>query len=167
MPRSIVAAATLLGFALASPAASGQTPTLAEPADAGPVVIEPAVEVDLAPPVAAPAPSPAAVYSAPAVACCPISVVKERTTLSAKRLIRCSGPLTNRTVCVANPAGCCGKQYAVPLCVPGCCVGEPRACHARAGLLGRGYVELAWDCGYVARLTFLKRGGVIISYTTG
>lgn len=161
MTRLIPAAIALALLASIPHGVTGQTPTLAEPArDATPLVVE------AAPGPMAVEPTPA--YAAPAAAvCCPIEVIKERTTLHAKRFLRCSGPQTETVACVTNPAECCGKLYAVPLCVPCCCVGEPRQCNARAGLLGRGYVDLVWDCGYVAKVTFLKHGGVMITYTAG
>lgn len=189
MSRSIPAAIALL-FALSAPhGAAGQAPTLAEPAEAAVEVaveaaVEPVVEApvtaevetpaEIEPAAAAPTPAPVIVEPAPSYAitpaatvCCPIEVVAERTSLHAKRFLRCSGPQTRLTACVDNPADCYGKLYAVPLCVPCCCTGEPRPCNARTGRLGRGYVDLVWGCGYVAKVTFLKHGGVIITYTAG
>lgn len=140
-----------------APVAEIETPAELEPAVAPTPDPEPAsVIVE---------PTPAYVVT-PAPVCCPITVVAERTTIRAKRFLRCSGPQTPTTACVPNPADC-GKLYAVPLCVPCCCTGEPRVCNTRAGLLGRGYADLVWDCGYVAKVTFLKHGGVIITYTAG
>ncbi|MEQ8848351.1 hypothetical protein [Botrimarina sp.] len=161
--------ATTLTAALLSAAALAQTPTPADPAQA-PLVApaEPTppetVEPQVIEPIPAAQPAPMA---APGPICCPIEVVRSRTTLAAKRLIRCEGPPVDRAVCVANPAECCGQLYEVPLCVPVCCVGEPRVCNESTGPLGRGYVDLVWDCGYVARLAFRKHGGVIITYTAG
>lgn len=159
---------TTLTAALLSQAAVAQTPTPAEPADMtllapvepSPPVIEPTPEyVEPLPPAA---PLPLASPAAPV--CCPIEVVRSRTTPGAKRLLRCEGPPIDRVVCVPNPAECRGPLYEVPLCVPCCCVGEPRLGNTKTGLLGRGYVDLVWDCGYVARLAFRKHGGVIITY---
>jgi hypothetical protein len=46
--------------------------------------------------------------------------------------------------------GCC---YEIPLCIPACCVGEPRISGGR-GLLGRGVVEYCWSCGFKAKVKF-------------
>lgn len=150
-PTKIALAAAL---ALA-PLAVAQTPTLADP-EAQPAVIEPAPAV-----LEAPA---AAYHVAPAPVCCPAEVVDVRTKLSARKLYRCHGPGTDVSICIDNPVDCC--QYSVPMCVPCCCVGEARVCPPRPGILpGRCKVDVVWDCGFTATVTFLKRGGVIITYS--
>ncbi|TWT95228.1 hypothetical protein Pla108_33710 [Botrimarina colliarenosi] len=170
---------TLIRFALPSflavaltMVAVAQTPELAEvppepqpPVEAQPSpepqpvaeVTEPAevAEMSVAP---APAPTPAGPV------CCPIEVVDYRTTLSAKRAYRCYGPGVNVSVCVDNPADCTSTLYEVPLCVPACCTGEPRVCNPTTGLLGRGKVDLVWDCGFTATVVFRVHGGAIVIY---
>jgi len=121
--------------------------------------VEPAPQLE-------PAPTAAVVPAAPAPAgpiCCPIHVIDYRTTLSAKRAYRCYGPGVNTSVCVDNPADCTGTHYEVPLCVPACCTGAPRVCPS-TGLLGRGKVDLVWDCGFTATVVFRVHGGAIVIY---
>lgn len=139
-------------------------------------VVETAEEPTLVEPAVGEAPSVDTVIAAspvivsPAAAgpvCCPIRIVSSHTTLSAKRALRCSGPPVQTMACVDNPADCTCTHYQIPLCVPCCCVGEPRVCNARAGLLGRGRVDLVWPCGFTAKVVFLKHGGAKIIYVAG
>ncbi len=113
-----------------------------------PVIVDPHVE-ELVPP-------------AVATACHPIHVVRDSASRSAKRMYRCYGPPVNQTLCVENPANCC--LYAVHVCVPACCVGEPVCCGTRVGLLGRGYVVYQWPCGFEVEIAFRVHGGVILKY---
>ncbi|TWT88306.1 hypothetical protein Mal64_17850 [Pseudobythopirellula maris] len=146
--------------ATAVPAVLAQTPTLApQSADAPPAAVE-----TMPPPVPTPAYAAGAPMAAPAIECCPIRVADYRTHRSAKRLYRCQESV-DLTLCVDNPADCCRQYFAVPVCVPCCCVGEPRVCDTRVGLLGRGYVTYAWDCGFTATVAFRPlHQDVIVSY---
>lgn len=101
---------------------------------------------------------------APAVTCCPIEVVRDHASRSAKRMYRCHGPGVPQTLCVDNPADCTCTLYAVNVCVPACCVGEPVCCGTRTGLLGRGYVTYQWPCGFEVEIAFRVHGGVILKY---
>ncbi|QDV72414.1 hypothetical protein [Botrimarina mediterranea] len=146
------------------PAAPVEEPVEQSPVEQS-VVVTPAEPA--AQPSAEPAPSVVVAEHAPAPAgpvCCPINVVDYRTTLSAKRAYRCYGPGVNTAVCVDNPADCTGAHYEVPLCVPACCTGAPRVCNARPGLLGRGKVDIVWDCGFTATVVFRAHGGAIVIY---
>lgn len=113
-----------------------------------------------APPMAGTSVAPAT----PAMECCPIRVVREHAFPSAKHAYRCHGGPIKQTLCVDNPADGCKKYYAVPVCVPACCTGEPRCCGAKVGLMGRGYVTYRWPCGFEATIAFRVHGGVIIDY---
>lgn len=151
----LVAAAswhTLVG-AQEPPAPVEQAPTLVEGSvleDGGPtIVVEPPVEI-LPPIEAAP--------------CLPIHVVRESASLSAKRTYRCYGAPVHQVLCVDNPADCTECLYAVNVCVPACCVGEPICCDQRVGLLGRGYVVYRWPCGFEVEIAFRVHGGVILRY---
>lgn len=143
-------------------------PSIATAQDGHSVVVE--VEGPMmAPSVPAPslpaAPMEVAVaYPAPAIECCPIEVIREVALLSAKRAYRCHGAPVQQVLCVDNPADCCPKHYAVPVCVPACCTGEPVCCGTKVGLLGRGYVTYRWPCGFEAVVTFRVHGGVLITY---
>lgn len=150
---------TLAAGGLIGVAASTQAqPTPAEPApDQPPVEAAPVVE----PPVVE---EHVVEYAAPAIECCPIAVVREVATLSAKKMYRCYGGPTPQTLCVDNPADCCCKYYSVKVCVPACCTGEPVCCDSHVGLLGRGYVTYKWPCGFEATIAFRVHGGVIVTY---
>jgi hypothetical protein len=50
-----------------------------------------------------------------------------------------------------NPADGC--YYEIPMCIPGCCEGEPRVSSGR-GIFGRGVVEYCWSCGFKAEVRF-------------
>lgn len=133
----------LLSALLTLPLVSAQEPTLAEPLPGEPPMVEP---------------TPAA-----EITCCPIQVSRHRVTLSAKRAYRCQSTVPV-TLCVQNPADCC--YYAVELCVPCCCVGEAKLCSADCGLLGRGVVTYAWDCGLCAKIVFRPGAcDAVVSYS--
>ncbi|TWT74634.1 hypothetical protein Pla123a_34580 [Posidoniimonas polymericola] len=156
-----LAAGGLIGVAASTQAqptpaepAPNQPPALpAPPTESAPVVVEsPVIEQH------------AVEYAAPGIECCPISVVREVATLSAKKMYRCYGGPTQQTLCVDNPADGCCKYYSVCVCVPACCTGEPVCCDSRVGLLGRGYVTYKWPCGFEANIAFRVHGGVIVTY---
>ncbi len=109
--------------------------------------------------------APVAAAAAVVVECCPIAVVGEVASFSAKRSYRCNGGPVQQVLCVDNPADCCCHLYSIPVCVPACCVGEPVCCGSRIGLLGRGYVTYRWPSGFEANIAFRVHGGVIISYS--
>lgn len=46
-----------------------------------------------------------------------------------------------------------GCMYEIPMCIPACCVGEPRV-SGGLGILGRGKVEYCWPCGFRAIVKF-------------
>ncbi|MEM6798461.1 MAG: hypothetical protein AAF589_03015 [Planctomycetota bacterium] len=124
-------------------------PTLADPAVAQPAPVVVAAPVTVA---------------APAVECCPIDILREVATLSAKRAYRCYGPPTSQVLCVDNPADCGKKLFSVPVCVPSCCVDTPVCVSSKVGLLGRGHVTYRWKCGFEAIITFRVHGGALITY---
>ncbi|MEM9657847.1 MAG: hypothetical protein AAF961_05745, partial [Planctomycetota bacterium] len=72
--------------------------------------------------------------------------------------ICCDCPPPMRTVlAVENPRDrCC---YAVPVCLPGCCV-RPPTVDCRRGLFGRSIVTYRWCCGFEIRVIFRARGDV-------
>ena len=109
--------------------------------------------------VAEPLPAPAATQEMVQ----PAPPIKYRVSRSARRLYR--GQATVELVMVArNPADCC--LYEIPLCLPACCLGEPRV-EERRGIAGRGVVEYCWECGFTATVKFRKRiGDVKVEYDT-
>jgi len=76
--------------------------------------------------------------------------IKYDTNRHARRMYACSGSV-ELTMVVQNPADCC--LYEIPLCIPGCCTGEP-VISSRCGLFGRGIVEYCWPCGFSAKVKF-------------
>jgi hypothetical protein len=61
-----------------------------------------------------------------------------------------------------NPADGC--YYEIQMCIPACCVGEPKVSGGR-GLLGRGVVEFCWECGFRAEVKFRRiLGDVKVEY---
>ena len=50
-----------------------------------------------------------------------------------------------------DPATDCA--YEIPMCIPACCVGDPKVSGGR-GILGRGVVEYCWPCGFRAIVKF-------------
>ena len=79
----------------------------------------------------------------------PMPRIKYDTDHDARKMYR-SGQI-QLVVAVQNPADSC--LYEIPLCIPACCVGEPRIAGGK-GLLGRGVVEYCWACGFKAKIKF-------------
>ena len=63
------------------------------------------------------------------------------------------GPEQIELVMVTKNLAADGCYYEIPLCVPGCCVGEPTVSGGR-GIFGRGIVEYCWSCGFRAEVKF-------------
>jgi hypothetical protein len=73
------------------------------------------------------------------------------TDRDARRMYRSSGDV-DIVMVTQNPADGC--YYEIPLCVPGCCVGEPTVSSGR-GIFGRGVVEYCWpSSGFRAIVKF-------------
>ena len=164
--RSVSALLVLTAIVVALPVAVAQV-------DHSVVVETPSVTVEVDGPMLAPAAAeplphePLPYHPAPvaqAFECCPIDVMGEIATFSAKRAYRCYGEPIQQVLCVDNPADCCKKLYSVPVCVPSCCVDTPVCVSSSVGLLGRGKVIYRWKCGFEAMLTFRVHGGVLIMY---
>jgi hypothetical protein len=97
-----------------------------------------------------PAPAPGAIVDGPEVEVQPAPPIEYDTDHDARRMYRKSGEV-HVVMITCNPADGC--NYEIPLCIPGCCVGEPRVESGR-GLLGRGVVEYCWECGFRAEVKF-------------
>ena len=159
MRTSIALAIAAVLFSL--PATAQQAPQLADPGDFAPTAPSPDGVYEEAEPIA----SPVVVNEGESL-CCPANVVGSRAKRSARKMYDCHGDPIEVMVCVENPA-CCGQYYAVPLCVPCCCVGDWRVCDQRTGLLGRGKVDVVWPCGFEAKITFLGGSDVRVVYSGG
>jgi hypothetical protein len=96
-----------------------------------------------------PEPMPAPVVSEVEVK--PTPPIVYDTDRDARRMYRSSGEVEVVMV-TQNPADGC--FYEIPLCIPGCCVGEPTVSSGR-GIFGRGVVEYCWpSCGFRAIVKF-------------
>jgi hypothetical protein len=83
------------------------------------------------------------------------------TDHDARKMYRATGEI--RLVMVTqNPADGC--YYEIPLCIPGCCVGDPIVKGGR-GIFGRGVTEYCWPCGFRAIVKFRQiLGDVRVDY---
>jgi hypothetical protein len=108
-----------------------------------------------------PAPEPGLIVDTPEFEVRPAPQIEYDTDGDARDMYRESGEVEIVMV-TQNPADGC--YYEIPLCIPGCCVGEPRVSGGR-GLLGRGVVEYRWECGFRAEVKFRHfRGDVKVEY---
>lgn len=117
-------------------------------------------------PVAAAAPGCAApVPCAPApCVCCPTPCIKYRhAALDLGRLCRpkCCKPPIKAVLATKNPCTCCPVD--VPVCLPGCCCGEP-VVDCRKTLVGEGLVTYSWCCGVSVSIRYKKCGEVLVTY---
>ena len=74
----------------------------------------------------------------------------------------CERPIQT-VLAVQNPCSCC--PVTVPVCIPGCCVGEPKVCTDR-GLFGRHIVWYEWCCGFSVKITFKRSGDMAVTYVS-
>jgi hypothetical protein len=97
-----------------------------------------------------PAPDPDMIVESPEIEVRPAPPIEYDTDGDARKMYRKSGEV--QVVMIAqNPADGC--YYEIPMCIPGCCIGEPKVSGGR-GLLGRGVVEFCWECGFRAEVKF-------------
>jgi hypothetical protein len=81
----------------------------------------------------------------------PTPPIEYDTDGDARRMYRHTGQI-ELVMVTQNPADGC--YYEIPLCIPGCCVGEPTM-SAGHGIFGRGVVEYCWpSCGFRAIVKF-------------
>jgi hypothetical protein len=117
-------------------------------------------------PVAVPgcaAPVPAPCAPAPCV-CCPTPCIKYRhAVLDLGRLCRpkCCKPPIKAVLATKNPCTCCPVD--VPVCLPGCCCGEP-VVDCRKTIVGEGLVTYSWCCGVSVSIRYKKCGEVLVTY---
>ncbi|MAR10372.1 MAG: hypothetical protein CL681_10410 [Blastopirellula sp.] len=97
------------------------------------------------------------VVKAPA-ACCTPEVVYRQAHLLCRRICveRASTTLIVKDECTS----CC---YAIPVCVPVCCL-EGGCVTERCGLLGRRVIVYTWDCGFKLEIVMRARGDVLVVY---
>ena len=70
----------------------------------------------------------------------------------------CCEPI-QAVLAVTDPC-CCDNSAEIPVCLPGCCEGEPTVCESVC--LGRGVVEYEWCCGFRVKVVFQKRGDIAV-----
>lgn len=92
--------------------------------------------------------------------CCPPPCItyKHHCTLK-KTCCGCCEPI--KVMLTVKDPCCCDKYVEIPICLPGCCKGEPSVC-GKCGVLGRGVVTYDWCCGYKVRVVFDKCGDVTV-----
>ena len=70
----------------------------------------------------------------------------------------CLEPIkTTLTVC--HP--CTGCEIEVPVCLPGCCTGDPTSCD-RSTLIGAGLTRFEWCCGYSVVVRYKRCGDITV-----
>lgn len=80
------------------------------------------------------------------------------TLLKTCRCCECCEP--QKAVMTVTDPCCCDRTAEIPICLPGCCEGEPRVCESVC--LGRGVVEFEWCCGFRVRVVFQKCGDIAV-----
>ena len=96
----------------------------------------------------------------PAPVCCPDRCVIYKHHRPCKKACCTCAPPVQTVLLVEDPC-VCGCLIEVPICLPACCVGEPKVCN-RNGFLGRDVVEYEWCCGYRVKMVFTKRGDLVV-----
>ena len=111
-------------------------------------------------PMAAPSVGPACCVTTPP--CCPTPCISYRHI---GRPVDCCGcPAPTQTVLqVKNPCTCACCEVAIPVCLPGCCTGEP-VVTCRHGLLACGIVTYEWCCGVKIVIRFKSPSDIIVTY---
>jgi len=91
----------------------------------------------------------------------PTPPIEYDTDGDARDLYRSSGEI-QMVIVTQNPADGC--YYEIPICIPGCCEGDPRV-ESDRGIFGRGEVEYCWPCGFKVEVKFRKiLGDIKVEY---
>jgi hypothetical protein len=77
------------------------------------------------------------------------------------RSVKCCLPPVKTCLTVMDPCTCC--PVSIPVCLPGCCCGEP-CVSKRNGLFARGIVTYDWACGVSVTVRFQRAGDVQVTY---
>jgi hypothetical protein len=96
---------------------------------------------------------------APVPVCCPKPCITYRHR-GPKLCCGCCLPPVETVLKVKNPCTCC--ETDIPVCLPGCCTGEPTIC-CGSGFLGRDVVEYEWCCGFRVRIAFKRCGDLLVT----
>lgn len=74
----------------------------------------------------------------------------------------CKAPVKS-VLLVKDPGSCTCCYVEVPVCLPGCCAGEPKVtCHN--GLFNDGVATYTWCCGVKVRVVFHRCGDITVHY---
>jgi hypothetical protein len=93
--------------------------------------------------------------------CCPTRCVSYKHHRAGKKVCcDCCTPPLPTVLAVQDPC-VCGCFVEVPICLPGCCTGQPKVC-THGGIFGRDVVEYEWCCGYRVKIVFDRRGDVTV-----
>lgn len=104
--------------------------------------------------------TPAAAPSTDDVRVQPTPPIDYDTDRDARRMYR-TGKV-DLVMLTKDPTNNCA--YEIPMCVPACCVGDPKVSNGR-GIFGRGVVEYRWACGFRAIVKFRHvLGNVKVEY---
>jgi len=109
-------------------------------------------------------PNCAALEPAPCapVACCPTPCITYRHLFRPIACCGCPEPM-KMVLSVKNPCSCNCCEVPIPVCLPGCCTGEPKV-SCFHGLFACGCVQYDWCCGVSVVVKFKRTGEVIVTY---
>lgn len=100
----------------------------------------------------------------PVAPCCPTPCISYRHVGRPVACCGCPAPAPVQTVLsVKNPCTCACCELAIPVCLPGCCTGEPTVT-CRHGLFACGIVTYDWCCGVSVVVRFKHNGEVLVTY---
>ncbi len=123
---------------------------------AEPMPVPPGENPTIQGPALIPAPAP----SIDGVRVEPTPPIDYDTDHDARRMYR-TGKI-NLVMLTKDPTSGCA--YEIPMCIPACCVGDPKVSGGR-GIFGRGVVEYCWPCGFRAIVKFRHvLGNVKVEY---
>lgn len=75
----------------------------------------------------------------------------------------CDPCLPDIKSCVSVCDPCTGCPIKIPVCLPGCCTGDP-CVSGRCTIVGRGLVRFTWCCGFSATVRFSRCGDILVTY---
>ena len=93
-------------------------------------------------------------------ACCAVNICYRDRGCRHTCCDPCLEPIkTTLTVC--HP--CTGCKIEVPVCLPGCCTGDPAVCD-RGTLIGAGLTRFDWCCGFSVVVRYQRCGDITVIY---
>ena len=99
------------------------------------------------------------IYAGPVAPAYPTPCVSYR--YAGLRSVKCCLPPMKTCLTVMDPCTCC--PVSIPVCLPGCCCGEP-CVSKRNGLFAKGIVTYDWACGVSVTVRFQRAGDVLVTY---